>query len=185
MKIVVGLGNPGDEYEMARHNVGFMVLDCLAREEGLAFSKKKFRSFIAEGFIEGADTILVKPLTYVNESGSAVRTALEWFEVKVPDLLILCDDFALPLGQLRFRAKGSSGGHNGLKSVAAHLGTEGFSRLRIGIGSPGRRQPADYVLDNFKKAERETLKGMISSAADAVRLWLKSDINECMNVFNG
>jgi len=185
MKIVVGLGNPGDEYERTRHNIGFMVLDCLARQENLTFSRRKFSSLIAEGFIEGADTILLKPLTYVNESGGAVKAVLKWFEVEVSDLLILCDDFVLPLGELRFRARGSSGGHNGLKSVSAHLGTEVFSRLRMGIGSPGRRPPADYVLDNFKKAEIETLEKMISRAADAVRFWLKSDINECMNIFNG
>jgi len=185
MKLVVGLGNPGDEYLGTRHNAGFEVLDRLAQSEGFAFSRKKFSSLTAKGVIEGVDTVLLKPLTYVNESGRAVRGALDYLGISIRELLVVCDDFALSLGRLRFRARGSSGGHNGLKSVAEHLGTEEFARLRMGIGYPGGTEPADYVLKKFKRSERKRAGLMIEEAEKAVRFWLKSDINECMNRFNG
>jgi PTH1 family peptidyl-tRNA hydrolase len=182
MRLVVGLGNPGEEYVGARHNLGFEVLDRLA--EGRAFEKRKYRSLIARREIDGVETALLKPLTYVNRSGRAVRAAVVGFKLEKDALLIVCDDFSLPLGRLRFRARGSSGGHNGLASIAEHLGTEEYGRLRVGIGGPGRMDPADYVLRRFKKAERETVEQMTQDAADAVRFWLKSDIHECMNRFN-
>jgi PTH1 family peptidyl-tRNA hydrolase len=184
MKLVVGLGNPGEEYARMRHNVGYAVIDRLAESEGIAFSRKKFSSLMAEGVIEGTVTVLLKPLTYMNESGRAVREAVQYLALSSEQFLIVCDDLALPLARLRFRARGSSGGHNGLKSVARELGSDRFERLRIGIGGPGRMDPEKYVLRRFKRAELKTVEEMIEDAQAAVRYWLSSDIQECMNRFN-
>ena len=187
MKVIAGLGNPGRQYAGTRHNVGFEVLDLLARRHALAFSTApadaliaKWRTPLAEG---GA--LLVKPLTFMNRSGIAVGELARYFRVAVPDILVIVDEVALDLGRLRARARGSAGGHNGLRSVAEHLGTDEYARLRLGVGrGDARRDLADHVLATFEADERPVLEEMIGRAADAVETFIESGIEPVMNTFN-
>ena len=187
MLVVVGLGNPGTEYEATRHNVGFRVVDTLCRRWERQFRPGKGQFFFAHGILAGQEVALVKPVTYMNNSGEAVREALEKFGVEAGSLLIVLDDVALPLGTLRIRPAGSDGGHNGLYSIIADVGTEEIPRLRCGIGPndtvPGRDM-ADFVLSPFRKDERAAVDGMIVRAADAVTEFAAGGISSAMNRFN-
>jgi PTH1 family peptidyl-tRNA hydrolase len=187
MKLVVGLGNPGREYEETRHNAGFLVLDYLAREEGLTFTRSKFQALLARGSIAGTDVLLVKPLTYMNLSGLAVAGLLRWYKLDSrPDLLVVSDDLDLPLGRLRVRMRGSHGGQRGLLSIINELGSAEFTRLRLGIGRPGESEDAkEHVLSTFDPQEEPMLDEVILAAADAVRTWLSQGPIETMNRFNG
>jgi PTH1 family peptidyl-tRNA hydrolase len=187
LKAIVGLGNPGEKYRGTRHNVGFAVIDELARRCGIReFDHGPFDALLARWRPAGGDPVLLaKPLTYMNASGEAVGALLRYFKIDVPDLLVIVDEVQLPLGRLRARARGSAGGHNGLKSVIAHIG-EDFSRLRIGVGrGDARRDLADHVLARFDRDEAAEAERMIVRAADAAETFITSGIAAVMNGFNG
>ncbi|HEY2785601.1 MAG TPA: aminoacyl-tRNA hydrolase [Fimbriiglobus sp.] len=183
MKLVVGLGNPGPQYAGTRHNVGFDTIDYLASDTGSA--QAKFDALITKAQ-EGDETVLyAKPMTYMNLSGLAVRQILDFYKVPVESLFVVCDDFNLPLGKLRIRAKGSAGGQNGLKSVAQVLGTTDFARLRIGVGAPTHGDAVDHVLGKFRPAERAVKEEAVATAGQAVLVWVRAGLDACMNRFNG
>ena len=185
MKLVVGLGNPGKKYEGTRHNVGFEVLDLLAARHGLAFEAAPADAMQAR-WRRPDDTVwLVKPLTFMNVSGQAVSALLRFFKIEPGDLLVVTDDVNLPLGRLRLRASGSEGGHNGLRSIAGHLGTTEYPRLRIGVGrGDTRRDLADHVLAGFEPDEQPGIEAAIARAADAVEVWIADGLAKAMNTFN-
>jgi PTH1 family peptidyl-tRNA hydrolase len=183
MKLVVGLGNPGRRYAGTRHNIGFDVLDRLTGRHGLEWESAPADALMTRWRAAGA--LLAKPLTFMNLSGQAVGELLRFFKIDLADLLIVVDDVNLDLGRLRARAAGSAGGHNGLKSVIAHLGTEEFARLRIGVGrGDGRRDLADHVLATFEPDERTVVAGTVDRTADAVELFVAEGIGAVMNRFN-
>ena len=184
MKIVVGLGNPGDQYSKTRHNIGWMVLDRIAERAGWeGKGRTRDAAAIAMGRYRGLDLMIVKPLTFMNESGLAVRKVLAREHAPLVDLLVVADDFALPFGKLRFREGGGPGGHNGLGSIIDELSTEKFSRLRIGIGAPGRGF-ADHVLTPFAPDERQRLDELLDAGADAVEEWVRHGTSKAANRFN-
>jgi peptidyl-tRNA hydrolase, PTH1 family len=187
VKLIVGLGNPGREYRDTRHNVGFMVVDEIVRRHGIDWTSGP--SQIAETLIAkrfGDEPVMVaKPLTYMNNSGDAVAGLVRYFEVNHDDLFVVVDEAALPFGRLRARARGSAGGHNGLKSIIERLGTTEFSRLRLGVGrGDGRRDLADHVLARFERGEQADLETLITRAADAAEMFAAEGISKVMNVFN-
>jgi PTH1 family peptidyl-tRNA hydrolase len=184
VKVVVGLGNPGRQYAETRHNVGWMVADRLA--DRASWSDRPARgssAAVVSGRYRGLDLALVKPHTFMNLSGVAVRKALVRFRAPLEDLLVVVDDFALPFGRLRFREGGSSGGHNGLESIIAELGSDRFARLRVGIGDPGGRA-IDHVLSRFSVEERGALDEVIDAAADAVEEWARLGTNKAATRWN-
>lgn len=184
MKIVVGLGNPGERYVKTRHNIGWMVLDRLADRAGWdGRGRERDASRIVQGRFKGLDVTLVRPLTFMNESGLAVRKVLAREHAPLVDLLVVADDFALPFGKLRFREGGGPGGHNGLRSIIDELGTEKFSRLRVGIGEPGRGA-IDHVLSGFAPDERQRLDELLDACADAVEAWAREGTNRASSRFN-
>jgi PTH1 family peptidyl-tRNA hydrolase len=184
VKVVVGLGNPGSQYARTRHNIGWQVVDRLADRAGWAGrGRQRDASSVVMGRYDGLDLTLVKPLTYMNDSGLAVRKVLARANAPLVDLLVVADDFALPFGKLRFREGGSHGGHNGLRSIVDELGTEKFSRLRIGIGVPDRGA-IDHVLSTFAPDEVARLDELIGAAADAVEAWGHDGTNKAANRFN-
>ena len=186
MKVVVGLGNPGREYEMTRHNIGFLVLDELAARNGLSFRRSwRFPARIAKGKIGGKPVCLVKPQTYMNRSGAAVGPILRREKGAAADLLVVFDDVALDWGQLRIRAQGSAGGHNGVQSVLDTLRDGAFSRIRVGIGSkPDKVSLSDHVLGEFSAEERQEMSTVIGRAADAVETVCIEGAARAMNIFN-
>jgi peptidyl-tRNA hydrolase, PTH1 family len=184
MKIVVGLGNPGKQYEQTRHNVGWMVLDRLAERAGwTGHARARDAAATVYGKYDGLDLMLVKPTTYMNLSGVAVRKVLARQRAPLSDLLVVTDDFDLPLGKLRLRERGSAGTHNGLRSIIGELGNQDFARLRVGIGEPSR-DAADHVLSRFGTAERRTLDEVIDAAADAVEDWARLGPSRAANKWN-
>lgn len=182
--ILCGLGNPGRDYARTRHNLGFLVVDELARRWDLNWQRSRLRAQVARGRVAGVEAILAKPVTFMNESGQAVQRLTNWYKVGCESLLVICDDLDLPFGQLRLRARGSPGGHNGLLSLTHHLGSSDFARLRVGIGRPRHGEVRDYVLSGFSGAEREELPGIVSRGADAVEMYLRDGIVAAMNAFN-
>lgn len=185
MKLIVGLGNPGRKYERTRHNVGFEVLDQLVGPAADCPAKEKFNGRICEATVAGERTLLLWPQTLMNRSGQSVAAAVGFFKLELADLLVVCDDFNLPLGKLRFRSQGSAGGQNGLDDVIRRLGTEEFGRLRIGIGPvPEQWDPADYVLGRFDADQREVVGNSIQRAAEGVACWVAEGIDVSMNRFN-
>lgn len=184
MKLVVGLGNPGSKYAQTRHNIGWLVLDRIADRAGrTGRGRQRDASESIQLRLGGQELVLAKPLTYMNESGIAVRKLLARERVPLTDLLVVADDFALPFGKLRFREAGSHGGHNGLRSIAAELETERFSRLRVGIGEPGRGA-VDHVLSMFAPDERARLPILVDAAADAVEAWAREGTAKASNRWN-
>jgi peptidyl-tRNA hydrolase, PTH1 family len=184
LKIVVGLGNPGKQYAETRHNVGWMVLDRIAERAGRAGrGKERDASSVVQLRYRGLDLVLVKPLTYMNASGTAVRKVLARERAPLEDLLVVVDDFALPLGRLRLREQGSAGGHNGLRSIIGDLGSQRFARLRVGIGEPSR-QAVDHVLSRFATDERATVERVVDAAADAVEDWARDGVGLAANRWN-
>jgi len=186
MKLVVGLGNPGPKYEGTRHNIGFAVVDYLAAGPGVSRWRSRFEGLVAEA-VEGTEQVLLlKPDTFMNLSGRSVRAAADFYKVPVTDLLVVCDDIALPLGKLRVRAKGSHGGQNGLRNIQEHLGTQDYPRLRVGVGNPGEYQDAaDYVLSRFSSSDRKAVEEAVALAGLAVLTWVRRGIDVCMNQVNG
>lgn len=183
MKIVVGLGNPGREYAATRHNLGFMVVDEIARRLGAGDRRTRFHAELSEAFADGEKLMLVKPQTYMNLSGTSVREAMRWYKAPVDDVLIVADDIDLPFGTLRMRAGGGSGGHNGLKSIFAEVGTEEVPRLRIGVGR-GPGHASRQVLTRFNSAEQERLPEIVRAAADCVLDWRREGVIAAMNRCN-
>ncbi|MEK6657762.1 MAG: aminoacyl-tRNA hydrolase [Nitrospirota bacterium] len=185
VKLIIGLGNPGNEYKQTRHNVGFMVIDELASVYNIALNKKRYKSFFGKGSINDIEVVLAKPQTYMNLSGDSVAQMIKGFNLSIDDLIIICDDMDIGLGRIRIRDKGSSGGHRGLKSIIDVLGTDKFVRLKFGIGRPiSGSDPSDYVLSNFKKAELPILKEAVKKASEAVSLLIKDCTVAAMNRFN-
>ena len=189
VKLIVGLGNPGAKYRGTRHNVGFAVVDELARRGAVDFESAPTDALIAKW--RPRDTLIAKPMTFMNHSGQAVGELVRYFKIDVADLLIVVDEVHLPLGKLRARARGSAGGHNGLKSIVAHLGEE-FSRLRVGVGrgpegpdGNARRDLADHVLARFDADEAAEAERMTLRAADAAETFITSGIAAVMNAYNG
>lgn len=183
--VIAGLGNPGARYENTRHNLGFWVVDRLAQRHGLSVTKSKFNALFGQGRVAGQAVILVKPQTFMNLSGEAIQPLAAFYHVPPAQVLVVCDEFALLFGQLRIKPRGSDGGHNGLKSVIARLGTQDFPRLRIGIGPvPPMFDPADFVLSNFAKADQDGVRDMVDRAADAVESFVKDGMERTMNAFN-
>jgi PTH1 family peptidyl-tRNA hydrolase len=184
VKVVVGLGNPGSQYAGTRHNIGWLVLDQLAERAGWSGKgRRRDASQVVMGRYRGLDLTLVKPLTYMNDSGLAVRKILAREHAPLHDLLVVADDFALPFGKLRFRENGGHGGHNGLRSVIEEMGTEKFSRLRIGIGDPVRHG-RDHVLSRFEPDEAQRLDELLDTAAEAVEAWAQDGTSKAANRFN-
>lgn len=184
MKVVVGLGNPGSQYAGTRHNVGWLVMDRVAERAGWeGRGCQRDSSNVVGGRYRGLDLTLVKPLTYMNDSGLAVRKVLAREHAPLGDILIVADDFALPFGRLRFREAGSHGGHNGLRSIIDELGTEKFARLRVGIGDPVRNA-RDHVLSRFEPDEVQRLDELLDAAADAVEGWARDGTSKAANRFN-
>lgn len=184
MRVIVGLGNPGREYAKTRHNVGFMVVDELARRHALEAFKRRFKADVATGTFRGEKLVLIKPQTYMNLSGHAVREARNWYRADISDLMIVHDDLDLPFTEIRMRARGSAGGHNGLASVIEQLGTNEVARLKIGIGR-GPSIARAHVLSRFSADEERNLDAVISASADAVERWVAAGILAAMNEING
>jgi PTH1 family peptidyl-tRNA hydrolase len=185
MKLVVGLGNPGNKYEGTRHNVGFEVIDRLVREIGASAPRQRFDGLAWECVLEEQKSLLIKPETFMNRSGGSVRKAIDFYRIPLDDLLVVCDDFNLPVGQLRIRSSGSDGGQNGLADVIRCLGDQGFARLRLGIGPvPERWSPADFVLGRFAAQERGEIDLQVARAADAVRMWVADGVTAAANKYN-
>jgi PTH1 family peptidyl-tRNA hydrolase len=184
MKLIVGLGNPGTRYERTRHNIGFEVIAQLARQHQIKVSGALGPSLIGRGRIAGEPVCLMQPTTYMNRSGEAVVRALRQLDVALHDVLVIHDDLDLPVGRIRLRAAGGSGGHRGIKSIIAALGTEDFNRLRIGIDHPGEGDVADYVLERFSQSEQTIIDETIQRAATAVEVWVREGLDRAASVFN-
>lgn len=186
MFIIVGLGNPTSEYVGTRHNVGFDVIDAIADKYNISVTERKNRAFCGKGIIAGQKVILAKPQTYMNLSGESVRGLVDYYKIDVEtELLVIFDDVSLDVGQLRIRRKGSAGGHNGIKNMIQHLGTDGFARIKVGVGEkPKDYDLADYVLGHFSKVEKEVMADGYKRAVEAVELLVQGNVEEAMNIFN-
>lgn len=185
MKLIVGLGNPGERYEATRHNIGFVVVSALADKWKIKLNSKVFKSLIGKGKFFKEDVIMALPQCYMNNSGEAVAPLLSRKKVKLKDLLVICDDVNLSLGIMRIRSKGSSGGHRGLESIIGSLGTGDFSRLRIGIGEKGLKgNLSDYVLSPFDKNEKRILGGVVNSAVSCCEIWIRKGTERAAHYFN-
>jgi PTH1 family peptidyl-tRNA hydrolase len=185
MKLIVGLGNPGKQYEQTRHNIGFEVIDTLSGKLAIPLNQSKFKGLYGMGFYNGEKVILLKPLTYMNLSGESIRAVMDYYDIDVEDLLVIYDDLDLPVGKIRLRQKGSPGGHNGIKSTVAHLGTQEFNRIRIGIDRPktGMSVP-DYVLGRFHPEDRAPMEEAVKKSAEACTTWLEKPFLQVMNEYN-
>ncbi|MCC3380844.1 aminoacyl-tRNA hydrolase [Paenibacillus farraposensis] len=185
MKWIVGLGNPGPQYEKTRHNVGFMALDALASRHNIQINQSKCKALIGEGHIGGVKTVLIKPMTYMNLSGESLRAYMDYYKADLEDLIVVYDDLDTEVGRIRLRYQGSAGGHNGIKSIIQHTGTQSFNRVRMGISRP---EPGyaivDYVLGNFPKKEKDLLNGMIEDACNALEYSLNHPFERTMAEFN-
>ena len=185
MKLVIGLGNPGRRYDGTRHNIGYAVLAELARRFGVTSPKNQFHGAVVEAGIDGQKVLLLSPTTYMNLSGTSVQEAKSFYKLADEDLLVICDDLNLPVGKLRCRARGSSGGQKGLEDIIRRLATEEFSRLRIGVGTaPEGWAWADYVLSRFAAEEVPVVERAVGLAAEAVAVWAREGIEVCMNQYN-
>ncbi len=186
MYIIAGLGNPGQPYEGTRHNAGFDVIDVLAEAYNISVDYRRNRALIGKGIIEGQKVILAKPQTYMNLSGESIRGLVDYYKVdEESELIVIYDDVSLDPGQIRIRKKGSAGGHNGIKSIIAHLGTEVFPRVKVGVGQKPRQYDlADYVLGHFSREEREQMAEGYRHAAEAVKYMVTDRVDEAMNEYN-
>ena len=186
MYVIVGLGNPGTQYAHTRHNAGFEAIDRLADEYRISIDNKKFQALCGSGYIEGQKVLLVKPQTYMNLSGESVRAACDFFKIDPEEeLIVLYDDISLAPGQLRIRKKGSAGGHNGIKNIIQHLGTQVFQRVKIGVGEkPKEYDLADYVLGHFSKEEWAEMEDAFKRAAKAAATLTGGDVERVMNEYN-
>lgn len=184
MFLIVGLGNPGREYENTRHNIGFAAMDVLAEKYNIDINRSKFKGEYGEGFINGNKVILLKPYTFMNLSGESVREAIDFYKLTEEQVLIIYDDISLELGRLRIREKGSAGGHNGIKSIINHMGTDVFTRIKIGVGAP-KGDLVNHVLGKFSKDEVNILKQTLDAVTEATAEIIDNGAKEAMNKFNG
>lgn len=185
MILIAGLGNPGREYAQTRHNVGYDVIDILAEKNKIKVNRIRFKSLTGEGMISGQRVLLMKPLTYMNNSGLALREAMQFYKLTPKDLIVLVDDIDIDFGSVRIRKKGSAGSHNGMKSIIYHIQDDDFTRIKLGIGDkPPEYDLADFVLSKFSKDERLVVDNMVTKAADAVEVILTDGIDAAMNSFN-
>ena len=186
MFVIVGLGNPGKKYENTRHNVGFMAIDALAEKYGISISEKKHKALCGTGVIEGVKVLLVKPQTYMNLSGESVGDVMNFYKLDPEEeMMVIYDDISLAPGNIRIRKKGSAGGHNGIKSLIAHTGTQGFMRIKIGVGEkPSGWDLADYVLGHFSEDDQVKLKEIMPDVISAAVLMTQGDVQKAMNDFN-
>lgn len=186
MYIIVGLGNPGKQYENTRHNIGFDVIEMLAEQDHVAVLEKKHKAIIGKGFVSGQKCILAKPQTFMNLSGESVRQLLDYYKVdETTELIVISDDVSLEVGQIRIRKKGSAGGHNGLKNIIAHLGHDSFVRVKMGVGEkPPGYDLADYVLGHYTSQERKVMDEAAERAAEAIRTIITQGPDAAMNDFN-
>ena len=191
-RLIVGLGNPGTKYERTRHNIGFEIVDAIAKRfPDVSLSEnKRFQGVVGEFRTGGERTVLIKPTTYMNKSGQAVRAVLDWYKLEPSAVLVVYDDMDLPTGKLRMRLSGGAGGHNGMKSIISHLGTKEFPRLRVGIGSTEKGEARDsavvsHVLGRFAPEDRKIVDAVIPMAADAIDLSLRKGVERAMNLYNG
>ncbi|HIT43106.1 MAG TPA: aminoacyl-tRNA hydrolase [Candidatus Caccovicinus merdipullorum] len=186
MYIIAGLGNPSREYEKTRHNAGFDAVDILADKLGVRIEERKHRALCAKGIIGGERVLLMKPQTFMNLSGESIRDAADFYKVDPEHIIIMYDDISLEVGQLRIRTKGSAGGHNGIKSIIAHLGTQEFPRVKIGVGAkPDRMDLADYVLSRFSQTDRAVMEDAFQEAANAAQMMIQEGADAAMNRYNG
>jgi peptidyl-tRNA hydrolase, PTH1 family len=185
MKLIVGLGNPGKQFDKTRHNIGFEVIDELSGQLAIPLNQSKFKGLFGTGLHNGEKVILLKPLTYMNLSGESIRAIMDYYQIDLEDFVVIYDDLDLPVGKIRLRQKGSAGGHNGIKSTVAHLGTQEFNRIRIGIDRPrnGMKVP-DYVLGRFHEEELGLTKEAVQKSADACKTWMEKPFLQVMNEFN-
>ena len=186
MKLVVGLGNPGRRYEGTRHNIGFIVVGQLAKKHFAGGPKARFQGETAEADLDGEKALLLTPTTYMNLSGASVLAARDFYKIPEQDLLVVCDDLNLPLAKLRVRAAGSAGGQKGLEDIICRLGTDAFTRLRIGIGAPPQGWSwSDFVLSKFTKEEIPAMEQAVARAIEAIVVWAREGVQACMNRYNG
>ena len=186
-ELIVGLGNPGAKYDQTRHNIGFEAVDSLAQAWSLSWQEnKRFQGVIAEGISPYGNKVrLLKPLTYMNRSGQAVRAVIDWYKIAPDTVLVIYDDMDLPVGRLRMRRSGSAGGHNGMKSIISHLSSQDFPRLRLGIGkSDGDKQTIGHVLGKFAPAEKKVMQKILDISVNAVEKSLKEGVEQAMNIYN-
>jgi PTH1 family peptidyl-tRNA hydrolase len=184
MKVVVGLGNPGKQYHGTRHNVGFAVIDGLAASPSCGRFQSRFSAQVAELMEGNEKVLLVKPETFMNLSGRSVREVIDFYQLDVDNLLVVCDDVNLPLGKLRIRRKGSHGGHNGLRDIQNHLGTQDYARLRIGVDAAGEGELVDHVLGRFRPSEKPVIEEAVAIAIEAVSVWTQQGLEVCMARYN-
>ncbi len=185
MKLIVGLGNIGNKYTFTRHNAGFMLADSIALNNNLTFRENSRLKCLMTNLRNGVnDYLIIKPTTFMNLSGEAVRAVMDYYKIPIEDILIVYDDLSLEIGKIRFRANGSDGGHNGIKSIIQHLGTKDVARLKIGIGPQPNLPSEVFVLQNFSKEELETLKGVLSTAKNGIECFFKEGIAVAQNKFN-
>ena len=185
--LLVGLGNPGSKYESTRHNMGFLAVDGLARRKGFRFNKLRFRAWTAEWMVNGEKVLVMKPQTYMNLSGESVGEAARFYKVPADHVVVISDDVSLPVGKLRIRKGGSAGGHNGLKNIIAHLGTDQFPRIKVGVGMPEHpdHEMIDWVIGKPKGDEAKLLRQTLDRAANAALCLMKEGPDKAMNKFNG
>ena len=184
MKIIVGLGNPGIPYRMTRHNSGFQVVDRLAKLSHIPIRTKRFKSLYGKGWIESQQAILVKPITFMNRSGEAVKKVTDFFHLGIDDLVVIHDDLDLALGRIRFKQKGGDGGHQGVRSIIESMGGNNFLRLKVGIGRPPvEMDPAEYVLKAFDEVEQSHLNQLFSQAAESLKVMVLEGLQKAMNQF--
>lgn len=185
MKIFIGLGNPGKQYEKTRHNIGFEVIDKLAETWSITLDQAKHKGMYGIGTVKGEKVLLLKPMTYMNLSGESISAVMNFYKLETSDMVVIYDDLDLPPGKIRLRQKGSAGGHNGIKSTIAHAGTQEFNRVRIGIGRPIGRMPVpDYVLGRFSQEEWVHVGEAVDKSAAACEAWLEKPFIQVMNDFN-
>ncbi len=185
MKLIVGLGNPGDKYKNTRHNTGFLTMDVLARNLNVSITKSEFQALTAKTIVDGQQVLLMKPMTYMNESGRAIIQAVNYYHIDVEkDLLVIYDDMDLKCGTIRLRKVGNAGGHNGIKSVISHLNTKQFCRIRIGIDKDPQIPTIDYVLGKVKKEDQDAWQQAIERSADAAKEFISKPFDNVMNKYN-
>lgn len=185
MRIIIGLGNPTEKYQATRHNIGWDAITRISDDYRIPLNQKKHKAICGMGYIEGEKVILAQPITYMNLSGESVRELVDFYKVPTEDIIVIYDDINLDVGQLRIRKKGSAGGHNGIKSIINHLGTEDFPRIRIGVGEkPKDWDLADYVLSRFKDEEEIAIREALKDTSDACRIIITDGIDAAMNKYN-
>lgn len=185
MYLIAGLGNPGKDYKGTRHNVGFDTIDLLSEKHGINLNKAKFNSLYGDGIIEGKRVFLMKPTTYMNNSGIAIREFLDFYKLDIDSLIVIVDDIDIDFGTIRIKKKGSAGSHNGLKSIIYHLIDDNFIRIKIGIGSKHEGEDlANFVLSRFSKEDRITIDKSVNYAADSVAMILRDGVDDAMNIYN-